>query len=108
MLSPVIACPGTMVGPGSLGGIEWGSATDGKRIYVAILNLNHLSYAIRQTCSPWMQNRQDGAELSIRRVGERPGTHREGVLYCDSGCAHLAVPGFVGKNKFYAFSLGRK
>jgi polyvinyl alcohol dehydrogenase (cytochrome) len=31
----------TQVGPGSsLGGIEWGSASDGQRIYVAISNLN--------------------------------------------------------------------
>ena len=35
----------TQVGPGStLGGIEWGTATDGKRIYVAIANLNRLPY----------------------------------------------------------------
>ncbi len=35
----------TQVGPGSsLGGIEWGSATDGQRIYVAIGNLSHLGY----------------------------------------------------------------
>jgi polyvinyl alcohol dehydrogenase (cytochrome) len=34
------------VGPAaSLGGIEWGSATDGKQIYVAISNANHLHYA---------------------------------------------------------------
>ena len=33
----------TQVGPGSaLGGMEWGSATDGKRIYVEIGNLNGL------------------------------------------------------------------
>lgn len=31
---------GTLVGPGSaLGGMEWGSATDGKRIYFAVVNL---------------------------------------------------------------------
>jgi polyvinyl alcohol dehydrogenase (cytochrome) len=37
----------TPVGPGSaLGGIEWGTATDGKRIYVAITNLNHLPYTL--------------------------------------------------------------
>lgn len=31
----------TAVGPGSsLGGMEWGSATDGKRIYFAVANLN--------------------------------------------------------------------
>ncbi len=36
----------TQVGPGSsLGGMEWGSATDGKRIYVAISNYYGLPYA---------------------------------------------------------------
>ena len=35
----------TQVGPGSsLGGIEWGSATDGTRIYVAIANLYGIPY----------------------------------------------------------------
>ena len=35
----------TQVGPGSsLGGIEWGSATDGTRIYVAISNLYGIPY----------------------------------------------------------------
>jgi polyvinyl alcohol dehydrogenase (cytochrome) len=37
----------TPVGPGaSLGGIEWGTATDGKRIYVAIANSNLLPYTL--------------------------------------------------------------
>jgi polyvinyl alcohol dehydrogenase (cytochrome) len=37
----------TPVGPGaSLGGIEWGTATDGKRIYVAISNSDHLPYTL--------------------------------------------------------------
>jgi polyvinyl alcohol dehydrogenase (cytochrome) len=36
----------TQVGPGSsLGGMEWGSATDGQRIYVAIANLYGIPYA---------------------------------------------------------------
>lgn len=36
----------TQVGPGSsLGGMEWGSASDGKRIYVAIANLYGIPYA---------------------------------------------------------------
>ncbi|HKD05047.1 MAG TPA: PQQ-binding-like beta-propeller repeat protein [Bryobacteraceae bacterium] len=35
----------TQVGPGSsLGGMEWGSASDGQRIYVSIANLNGISY----------------------------------------------------------------
>lgn len=39
---------GTQVGPGgSLGGIEWGSATDGKQIYVAIANNHHAPYVLQ-------------------------------------------------------------
>src|SRR5467141_1916694 len=38
----------TPVGPGSsLGGIEWGTATDGKRVYVAIGNHDHLAYTLK-------------------------------------------------------------
>ncbi|MDF6043010.1 PQQ-binding-like beta-propeller repeat protein [Streptomyces sp. JH14] len=37
----------TEAGPGgSLGGIEWGSATDGKRIYAAIANASHKTYTV--------------------------------------------------------------
>jgi polyvinyl alcohol dehydrogenase (cytochrome) len=37
----------TPVGPGSaLGGIEWGTATDGSRIYVAIANRNRIPYTL--------------------------------------------------------------
>lgn len=37
----------SMVGPGAtLGGIEWGSATDGKRIYAAVANGNHKPYPL--------------------------------------------------------------
>lgn len=36
-----------VVGPGgSLGGIQWGTASDGKRIYAAIANANHKSYKL--------------------------------------------------------------
>ena len=39
---------GTKVGPGSvLGGIEWGTATDGSRIYAAITNDAHQSYTLQ-------------------------------------------------------------
>jgi len=37
----------TQVGPGStLGGIEWGTASDGKHIYVAISNNDHVPYTL--------------------------------------------------------------
>lgn len=38
----------TRVGPGStLGGMEWGSATDGQRIYVAIGNADNIPYTLQ-------------------------------------------------------------
>ena len=40
---------GTPVGPGStLGGIEWGTASDGQRIYAAISNSLHNSYSLEK------------------------------------------------------------
>ena len=37
----------SVVGPGgTLGGIEWGTATDGQRIFVAITNSAHMSYTL--------------------------------------------------------------
>ncbi|RFU42833.1 hypothetical protein DZF91_04465 [Actinomadura logoneensis] len=37
----------TKVGPsGNLGGIQWGSATDGRRIYVAVANSDHVAFPI--------------------------------------------------------------
>jgi len=37
----------TLVGPGSsLGGMQWGSATDGKRIYFAVVNVNFVPYTM--------------------------------------------------------------
>lgn len=44
---------GTQVGPGgTAGGIQWGSATDGARIYVAIANSNHQQSAVG-TAGSW-------------------------------------------------------
>lgn len=38
---------GTTVGPGSIyGGIEWGTATDGQRVYVAISNFDRKDYTL--------------------------------------------------------------
>ena len=39
----------TLVGPGGdMGGMEWGTAYDGKRIYVSISNQHHISYRITE------------------------------------------------------------
>ena len=43
----------TQVGPGgTLGGLEWGSSTDGNRIYVADTNTNHTPWALLQNGQP--------------------------------------------------------
>jgi polyvinyl alcohol dehydrogenase (cytochrome) len=41
------------VGPGStLGGLEWGSAVDGTRVYVALVNLEHRGYFLEPNHTP--------------------------------------------------------
>jgi polyvinyl alcohol dehydrogenase (cytochrome) len=43
----------TQVGPGSsLGGIEWGTATDGKRIYVPVSNSSGTPYSLQPSNTP--------------------------------------------------------
>lgn len=43
----------TTVGPGGLfGGIEWGTATDGKRVYVALSNSEHAEYRLAPPNGP--------------------------------------------------------
>jgi polyvinyl alcohol dehydrogenase (cytochrome) len=43
----------TQVGPGgTLGGLEWGSSTDGSRIYVAETNTNHTSWTLINNGQP--------------------------------------------------------
>ncbi len=45
---------GTQVGPGGdLGGIEWGSATDGKRVYVALNDAANESYTLEPEGTSW-------------------------------------------------------
>jgi polyvinyl alcohol dehydrogenase (cytochrome) len=44
----------TQVGPGgTLGGMEWGTATDGQQIYVAISNSSHTTYTLQPTGMSW-------------------------------------------------------
>ena len=39
----------TLIGPGGdMGGIEWGTAYDGRRIYVSITNQHHIPYRLRR------------------------------------------------------------
>ena len=59
----------TQVGPGgTLGGIEWGSATDGQRIYVAISNNAHVPYTL-QGSGPYAGQTVTGGSWSALDAG---------------------------------------
>ncbi len=101
----------TQVGPGSsLGGIEWGSATDGKRIYVAIANLYGIPYAAGSAGSWAALDPATGAILwqvadPNGAIDLGPVAVAKGVVYVDSmaglgygadhaglGCIHWQHP----------------
>jgi polyvinyl alcohol dehydrogenase (cytochrome) len=83
----------TLVGPGAaLGGIEWGTAYDGKRIYVPLSNSYHLPYTLAGGAAAasgswaaldpatgkfdWQVPTPDGAALAIG-----PASEANGVVY---------------------------
>lgn len=151
----------TKVGPGSgLGGIQWGSASDGTRIYVAISDFNGIPYKCGQAgCIVALDPANNGTILwetpdPNGAVDMGPLTVSDGVVYASSmagkagqptmfaldannygqilwkfdagssviagasiadgriywgsGYSHIAVPGFTGNDKFYAFTVNGK
>jgi len=80
----------TQVGPGSsLGGMEWGSASDGKRIYVQISNLYGIPYAAGSAGSWSALDPATGAILWQRAdpngsIALGPVTVGNGVVYGES------------------------
>lgn len=91
------------VGPGSdLGGMEWGSASDGKRIYVAIGNANNTPYQAG-TAGSW--SALDA--LTGRILWRRPdpnGTMDLGPLAVANGVVYAPSMGF-GKGQANMFAL---
>jgi polyvinyl alcohol dehydrogenase (cytochrome) len=103
----------TQVGPGSsLGGIEWGSASDGQRIYVAISNLDGIPYAAGSAGSWAALNPVTGAILWQKAdpnggIDIGPMAVANGVVYADSmgappatGCTVNCSPGRTSHNMF--------
>ena len=89
----------TQVGPGSsLGGMEWGSASDGTRIYVAIANIFGIPYAAGSAGSWAALDPATGAILWQKAdpngsVDLGPLTVADGVVYAPSMAApSLFVP----------------
>ena len=94
----------TQVGPGSsLGGMEWGSATDGKRIYVSIANLYGIPTANGGAGSWSALDPQTGAILW--QVGDPnaaiaigPLTAADGVVFVSSMSGSPTAPTMLALN----------
>lgn len=102
---------GTQVGPsGSLGGIEWGSATDGTRIYVAIANNRHTPYVLQgsgpfagQTATAGSWSAIDAATGKILwQVPDPQGALDLGFVSSANGVVYAGSDARTG-NTMYAF-----
>ena len=94
----------TQVGPGSsLGGIQWGSASDGQRIYVAISNLFGIPYGAGSAGSWTALNPSTGAILwqvpdPNGAVDTAPMAVANGVVYAGSMAGAASSPTFFALN----------
>jgi polyvinyl alcohol dehydrogenase (cytochrome) len=87
----------------SLGGIEWGSATDGTRIYVAIANLYGIPYAAGSAGSWAALNPATGAILwqtadPNGAIDIGPMTVANGVVYAGSMATDASKPTMFALN----------
>ncbi len=95
----------TPVGPGaSLGGIEWGTATDGKRIYVAIANSDHLPYTLvpsgqKITWGAWSALDVATGKILWQTADPTPGTIDRGSVSVANGVM------YVGSNSGQMYAL---
>ncbi|MGA8877506.1 MAG: PQQ-binding-like beta-propeller repeat protein [Candidatus Korobacteraceae bacterium] len=94
----------TQVGPGSsLGGMEWGSATDGQRIYVAIGDLYGIPYGAGSAGSWAALNPANGAILwqvadPNDAVDVGAVATANGVVYADSMAGSASAPTMFALN----------
>jgi len=95
----------TPVGPGaSLGGIEWGTATDGKRIYVAIANSDLLPYTLvpsgqQITRGAWSALDIATGKILWQTADPTPGTIDRGSVSVANGVM------YVGSNSGQMYAL---
>src|SRR5246127_4247435 len=98
----------TPVGPGaSLGGIEWGTATDGKRIYVAIANSDLLPYTLvpsgqQITWGAWSALDVATGKIIWQTADPTPGTIDRGSVSVANGVM------YVGSNSGQMYALNTK
>ena len=109
----------TPVGPGaSLGGIEWGTATDGKRIYVAISNSDLLPYTLvpsgqQITWGAWSALDVATGEILWQTADPTPGTIdrgsvsvANGVMYVGSNSGQMYALNTTTGNILWSFASG--
>jgi polyvinyl alcohol dehydrogenase (cytochrome) len=109
----------TPVGPGaSLGGIEWGTATDGKRIYVAIANSDHLPYTLvpsgqKITWGAWSALDVATGKILWQTADPTPGTIdrgsvsvANGVMYAGSNSGQMYALDATTGNVLWNFASG--
>ena len=109
----------TPVGPGaSLGGIEWGTATDGKSIYVAIANSNHLPYTLvpsgqKITWGAWSALDVSTGKILWQTADPTPGTIdrgsvsvANGVMYAGSNSGQMYAFDATTGNILWKFASG--
>src|SRR5207249_2172566 len=88
----------SLIGPGGdQGGMEWGTAFDGKRIYASITNHHHISYKLTEN---GVISNTIGAGSS---VNSGPAVV-DGTVYWGSGYSRSGVEG-SGNHLLYAFSI---
>jgi polyvinyl alcohol dehydrogenase (cytochrome) len=93
---------GTQVGPGgNEGGVQWGTATDGQRIYVAVTNNEHFNYALASgqtiTGSAWNAIDPSTGKILWQTPDPTQGTNfnfgsvsaANGVMYAGSLDGHM-------------------
>jgi len=107
------------VGPGSsLGGIEWGTAADERRIYVAIGNRNHLPYTLvpsgqQITWGSWSALDVATGNILWQTADPTPGTMdtgavsvANGVVYAGSYSGQMYALDAVGGQILWGFASG--
>ena len=109
----------TQVGPGGdLGGMEWGTATDGKRIYAAISNNHNLAYTLvpsgqQITWGSWSALDPASGKILWQTADPTPGTMdtgsvsiANGVLYAGSFSGQMYALDATKGNILWNFASG--
>jgi polyvinyl alcohol dehydrogenase (cytochrome) len=109
----------TQVGPGgTTGGIEWGTATDGKRIYATIANSGNLAYTLEPsgqqiTWGSWSALDAATGKILWQIADPTPGTLdvgsvsvANGVLYASSFSGQMYALDATSGNILWNFASG--